>query len=99
LYCPHCGREMALVDGVFACAAGGMTFSRAIHETLSGRFPIHHQRSAGVEVGGRTARWFCPGCGVPLGPEMRCPSCGQSLRDQLFGLIELHPHLDESGRY
>ena len=96
MYCPHCGREMSLLDGVFTCVAGDMPLSAHMHAVLAERFPEHRPRSAKTEIGRRIARWFCPGCGVPLGPGMVCTSCGRSIRDQLFGLVELHPHRDES---
>jgi hypothetical protein len=92
VYCPHCGREMTLLDGVFTCVAGGMPLSPHMQAVLTERFPEPRPRPSGVELGRRLTRWFCPGCGLPLGPEMRCSRCGRSLRDQLFGLVELHPH-------
>lgn len=95
MHCPHCGREMTEVDGVFTCVAGDMPLSQAMQTTLTERFPTHQPRPSGIEFGRRLARWFCPGCGVPLGPEMTCPACGGSIRDQLFHLVELHPHAKE----
>jgi hypothetical protein len=92
VYCPFCGREMSLVDGVFTCVAGGMPFSRHMHETLAERFPVQAPRPPGVVVGHRLTHMYAPGCGVPLDPELKCPSCGGSIRDQLFGLVERHPH-------
>lgn len=94
MYCPHCGREMELLDGVFTCVVGGMPLSQHMHTVLTERFPEPQPRPAGVEVGRRVARAFCPGCGVPLGPEMTCGRCGRSIRDQLFRLVELHPHAE-----
>jgi hypothetical protein len=94
MYCPHCGRNMKLVDGVFSCAAGGMTFSRQLHAVLIERFPETRPRPDGIELGAHLTRWFCPGCGVPLGPEMECRKCGRSIQDLLFGLVELHPHTE-----
>lgn len=94
MYCPHCGREMRLVDGVFACDAGGMSLSPHLHGILTQRFPEQRLRPSGVEVGRRLTRWFCPGCGVPLGPGMVCGQCGQSIQDLLFQLVELHPHAE-----
>jgi hypothetical protein len=89
---------MALLDGVLTCAVGGMSFSRNMHACLAKRFPEQRLRPAGGEVGRRLARWFCPGCGVPLDREMQCKQCGRSIRDQLFHLVELHPHGYESFR-
>jgi hypothetical protein len=94
MYCPHCGRGMWLADGVFACDVGGMTFSRHLHGILAERFPEQRPRPFAVEVGRRLTRWFCPGCGVPLGKGMECSQCGQSIQDLLWPLVELHPHAD-----
>jgi hypothetical protein len=85
---------MRLDGGVFACDAGGMTFSQNLHDILSERFPEQRPRPSGVEVGRRLTRWFCPGCGVPLERGMVCGRCGQSLQDLIWPLVELHPHAD-----
>ncbi len=95
MYCPHCGRPMTLIDGVFTCVPGGMPLSRAMHDTLAGRFPVQRPRPATAEVGRRLTRWYCPGCGIPLDRGMVCSACGQSIHDQLFRLVELHPHGEE----
>jgi hypothetical protein len=94
VYCPHCGREMSVIDGVFTCEAGGMPLSRQMHAVLVERFPTQRERPQTVDLGHRLTRWFCPACGVPLDGEMKCQWCGQSIRDQLFRLVELHPHRD-----
>jgi predicted RNA-binding Zn-ribbon protein involved in translation (DUF1610 family) len=94
MYCPHCGREMQLADGVFTCDVGGMTFSQNLHDILTARFPEQRPRPVGVEVGARLLRSFCPGCGVQLEREMKCGRCGQSIQDLLWPLVELHPHAD-----
>jgi hypothetical protein len=85
---------MTLLDGVFTCAAGGMRLSQRMHAVLTERFPEQQPRPAGAEVGRRLTRWFCPGCGVPLGREMECGQCRRSIRDQLFRLVEFHPHAE-----
>jgi hypothetical protein len=95
MYCPYCGREMELIDGVFTCVVGDMPFSGHMHTTMSERFPTHKNRPADAEFGRRLTRWFCPGCGVPLDSNMACPKCRGSIRDQLFRLVELHPHRDD----
>lgn len=98
MYCPHCGRVMSVVgDGGYACA-NGIEFSRNLHDTLTERFPTRTPRRPDAEVGKRFGRWYCPGCGVPLGPGMVCRSCGESIQDLLFPLVELHPHEDEPTR-
>jgi hypothetical protein len=86
---------MSLLDGWLTCVAGQMALSLEMRAILTERFPEPKPRPAGVEIGRRLGRWFCPGCGIPLAPELSCPSCGQSLRDLLFPLVELHPHRDE----
>jgi hypothetical protein len=86
---------MTVVDGWFTCEAGGMQLSRWMEETLMERFPTVRPRAAAiVELGSRLERWFCPGCGIPLGREMTCGACGKSIHDLLFPLVELHPHSD-----
>ena len=52
MYCPHCGREMRIDGGVFACDVGGMTFSQNLHDILSERFPEQRPRPAGAVVDG-----------------------------------------------
>jgi hypothetical protein len=85
---------MQLHGGVLTCVAGGMPLSQHMHTVLTERFPEQRPRPAGVEVGRRLTRWFCPGCGVPLDREMACGRCGRSIRDQLFRLVELQAHGD-----
>lgn len=69
-----------------------MPLSRKMHETLAVRFPVERPRPAGTEVGQKFSRWFCPGCGTPLGQGMVCGQCGKSIHDQEYGLVEFHPH-------
>ena len=92
MYCPHCGRVMVLTDGLFSCDAGGMTLSQHMHQVLSERFPLQRPRSPDAEVGFQLHRWYCPGCGIPLKPGMVCGSCDLSIHDQMFRLVEIHPH-------
>ena len=96
MYCLHCGREMTLTDGVYACASGGMALTAHLHDVFAERFPVQKPRLEGVVVGRKLAQWFCPGCGIPLERAMKCSACGQSIRDQIFRLVELPPHADES---
>jgi hypothetical protein len=92
MYCPHCGREIRLVEGMYVCEAGEMTFGQYLHGILAKIFPEQRPRTIEVEVGRQLTRWFCPGCGVPLGKGMVCGQCGQSIHDLLWQLVELHPH-------
>lgn len=94
MYCPHCGRTMAVIDGVFTCVEGDMPLSQVMQVRLSERYPDHRPRPVGVEVGRRITRWFCPSCGVPLGHELVCGACGRSLQGVHYHLVELHPHRD-----
>lgn len=95
MFCPYCGREMRLADGVFACIAGDMTLSTRIHALLRERFPTDKPRAESAEIGHRASRWFCPECGVPLDNDACCRYCGQTLRDLLSALSE-HLHGDEA---
>jgi hypothetical protein len=99
VYCARCGREMSLIRGVPTCATGDMPLSPHLAAVLADRFPVQAPRPQSVPVGRRLGDWFCPGCGVALGAELCCPSCGRSLRDLLHELVELHPHRDESGHW
>ncbi len=92
MYCPHCGRSMQLIGGVLTCATGAMSPSSAMQAALTDRFPSQQPRAATAEVGRQLNRWYCPGCGVPLDPGMVCRKCGKSIHDQLFGLVDFHPH-------
>src|SRR3569623_1670788 len=94
MFCPFCGREMSLADGVFACMPGDSMFSPTMHQTMRERFPVDSSRREEVQIGRQLARWFCPGCGVPL-EALQCAKCGRSIRDLLGQLVELHPHSDE----
>ena len=94
MYCPHCGRVMSLIDGVYACVNGDMPLSPVMHATLTQRFPVQRSRPTTAEVGRQFSRWYCPGCGLPLSEGMLCTACGLSIHDQVFQLVELHPHLE-----
>jgi hypothetical protein len=88
---------MSRVDGVLTCVEGDMPLSRHLQAVLLERFPVQEQKPAYEAVGRRPGVWFCPGCAVPLGPGLSCRSCGKSLGDLHYQLIELHPHRDEGG--
>jgi hypothetical protein len=90
---------MSLTDGIPTCAAGEMPLSPRLTAILVERFPLQAPRVSSVAVGRRPGAWFCPGCGVPLGAELSCPTCGRSLRDLLQQLVELHPHRNEDGNW
>jgi hypothetical protein len=92
MYCPYCGDVMRQVESMLTCVQGDMPLSQTLQQLLTERFPIQRERSVHAEVGRRARRWFCPGCGILLGARMVCNECGQSLQDQLFTLVELHPH-------
>jgi hypothetical protein len=95
LYCPKCGREMELCDGQLTCLQGHMGLSPSMHSRLRSRFPVHRARPPQVEVGAGLLRWYCPGCGIPLGDDLKCSSCGGDIRDLHYQLVELHPHREE----
>jgi hypothetical protein len=86
---------MSLVDGVFTCISGDMPLIRILHARLTERFPVSRPRPATAEVGKQPARWFCPGCGLPLGAGMVCAVCGVSIHDFVFQLVDIHPHLED----
>ncbi len=90
---------MPLIDGVLACTSGDVPLSPLLHAVLVERFPVYVPRPLSVAIGGRLGAWFCPGCGILLGPGLICPSCGHTLRDLHHQLVELHPHRDEGGNW
>lgn len=86
---------MTQTDGVHTCTAGGMALSARLQEVFAQRFPAMRPRPADAVVGRKPSQWFCPGCGIPLQRAMRCAACGQSIRDQIFHIVELPPHAEE----
>jgi hypothetical protein len=98
LYCPKCGREMEYCDGQLACKQGQMGLSPSMHSRLTTRFPKHRTRPPQVEVGARLLRWYCPSCGIPLGDDLKCSSCGGDIKDLHYQLVELHPHREEESQ-
>ena len=101
MFCPFCGdvlvakRDARWGESV-CCVRGKMELSEHMRQTLEQRYGgvsvEDKPRSVTSTSGRQLGHWFCPGCGVPLNAQMQCPTCGKSLRDQLFGLVELHPH-------
>jgi hypothetical protein len=99
MYCPYCGRAVTLIDGVLTCTDGEMPLSPHLQAVLAERFAVDIPRPPDVAEGQRLDAWFCPACGVRLGPGLICPSCGRTLRDLHHQLVELHPHRDEEGNW
>jgi hypothetical protein len=95
MYCPKCGRVMSVIDGWTECSTGSMQLSRNMEKLLLQRFPEQMPRKAPAAIGSLLSRWFCPGCGIPLNRDLKCGSCGKSISDLHYQLVELHPHNDE----
>src|SRR5262245_14180425 len=98
MYCPKCGEALTRRhDGELTCERGEMGLSRnlerGLQECFVDRIWVPHDAAFSVEIGGA---WWCPGCGVRAEErnrgDLRCPSCGVSLREFIRPLIELHPH-------
>ncbi len=98
MYCPKCGDVLARrPEGELACERGDMGLSRdlerGLQESFVDRSRVPRDEPLSFGIGGT---WWCPGCGVQaaeLKPgDLRCPSCGRSLREFVHALIELHPH-------
>jgi hypothetical protein len=100
MFCPFCGATLAVGRSerwgtLVECLPGEMSLSENMRQVLEQRYG---PASAGVANPADTrrtchlGRWFCPGCGVQLDRQMQCPQCGKSLRDQLYRLVEFHPH-------
>jgi rubrerythrin len=75
MFCPKCAADLVEQDRELTCSASKMGFSRAIGHALLDRYG-GHVPSANLGVASITLHaWYCPGCGVILDSEMRCPSC------------------------
>lgn len=93
MYCPKCGREMLIENGVYKCKIGDMILSKKLHDELSKLFPMCSSQPNYIKVGADIEQWFCPGCGIPISENMECNNCGKSLEYLRFQLIELHTHI------
>jgi hypothetical protein len=96
LYCPKCGKGLAEEGNTLKCVPGDMPFSIRLDKVIRERFGPGAKATSisapGYQPG---ARWYCPGCGIPIVSEegIICSQCGKSLDDLLHTLVELHPHL------
>jgi ssDNA-binding Zn-finger/Zn-ribbon topoisomerase 1 len=103
MFCPKCGNPLVLKhyanerEELF-CVKGEMGLSQVMRQTFEERYqqhassqspnpPFHPQFHSGFH-------WFCPGDGEQLNAHLECPACGKHLRDQVFQLVEKHPHLE-----
>jgi hypothetical protein len=94
MFCPKCAANLVEEDGELKCPTGKMGFSRVIGRALLDRYG-DHVPSANRGIASITPHpWYCPGCGVILDSERRCPSCRLSLQDLIYQLVEMHPHKD-----
>ena len=95
LYCPKCGKGLVEGATTLECVPGEMPLSARLDKVLRERFGPGNDAAAPYAPGYQPgARWYCPGCGVPILKEgMTCSECGRSLGDLLHDLVELHPHL------
>lgn len=91
LYCPRCAAPMQRKASALSCVAGQMALSSALEAHLLLRFAAHVDSAAPAPAAGSGA-WYCPACRTALDANMKCSTCGGTLRDLLFALVELHPH-------
>ncbi len=86
------------------CLPGNMCLSRDLQNQLERRYGASAADSTQTSQTSRLAvpfspqihsglRWYCPGDGASLNAELECPKCGKHLRDLVYVLVELHPHL------
>jgi hypothetical protein len=90
LFCPRCAAAMDRSGGELTCLPGDMGLSRRLETALLGRFGGRVNADAPAPTPGSS--WYCPACRLPIGEGMTCGACGESLREFLFQLVELHPH-------
>ena len=94
MFCPKCAAKLVVADGELKCSATMVGFSPLMERALSDRFGNHlPSKNQGV-TSIATNSWYCPGCGVLLDIDMRCPCCRLSLKDLHYQLVEFHPHRD-----
>lgn len=99
MYCPKCGRKIIDSEGTLKCEAGDMSLSRHLQRLLLGAFPEEQPRSGETATGAELGRWFCPSCGVLMDGSQSCPNCRRAMtREQIYNLVERHPHLREDGQ-
>jgi hypothetical protein len=98
MYCPKCGDVLKRrPNGELACERGEMVLSqnleRGLQECFVDRTRTPRDEPFSFAIGGK---WWCPGCGVQAEEfkrgDLRCTSCGLSLREFVYDLIELHTH-------
>lgn len=96
MFCPKCGRLLERSEGELLCSWGDMGLSRNLERMLTQRFPDDAPPQSSEPPFNRrfhgVFRWYCPGCGDALNPELECERCHKHLRDLVFILVELHPH-------
>jgi hypothetical protein len=101
LYCPKCGDTLTeSPDGCLECIRGNMPLSVNMTRRLRERYEYQVDNTDNAVSASRDEpcpfpfQCFCPGCGVQLLEDLRCPTCLRSLKEFWFGLVELHPHKD-----
>lgn len=99
MFCARCGYPLERVNGVLTCLRGNMQLPQSLENRLSSRYSA---LSPEADKGGLSAKddakWFCPGCGVPLDARLGCPGCGQSIGDLVLELAAL-THLGRHSAY
>lgn len=102
MFCPKCGDILVLKHHAqgfdeFYCVKGDMGLSKELQSKFEERYRSdvlpQSSRPAFNPQFHRGLRWFCPGDGERLNAELECPKCGKHLRDVVFVLVEIHPHL------
>jgi uncharacterized Zn finger protein (UPF0148 family) len=94
MFCPKCASVLVRRHGELTCVPGDMGLSRHLEALLTERYGLHTPPLRGGVSSAETASWYCPGCGVSLASDLRCPQCQQSLQDLQYPLTEFHPHAE-----
>lgn len=97
MFCPKCGAEFVRREGELTCVRGDMPLSRYLEKLLTERYSRHVPSPHAGKPSSQPHRWYCPGCGIPIGADLQCMECQQSLEDLLYQLVEFHPHRAVSG--
>ena len=102
MFCPKSATPMEVGGPEYRCTRGDMRLSQAMQSALTADFldpgDQAPPRPLGYRLGGT---WFCPRDATRMeiaDGVIGCPQCGRSLNAHVYALVELHPHIDATGR-
>lgn len=98
-HCPKCALPVWRDGKLWKCASGGLEFAAGTGRAMGERF-AHPMGEGPFEPKPMAIGvWYCPMCASRLGPSYGCATCGASLREYVFKLVEFHPHADGKGGF